>query len=383
MAVCSFLGHSEIYDLNLRPCIEMAIEKILAREQEVEFLFHCQGDFYNQCLVAVLGAKQRYPGRVRLTLLLETEKLKAAGCAGTMQAVKIVFDHIIPLSLAANTEKNLRSWKKAVRAFVLNATYAITYYYSDLRDEWATLYKAVKKEMQVIDLTREGTTVYIRDCIGKLPEEEAAVLEKINAGKSQTSIAKAAGITSPVVHKRDARGRKNLRLYAQRRVERELIGRGAAPAASCALLLFSPPANWAEFQAAVDFLIDKLGVSKFLVEQVNCFNDYANEIIKRSRMGNVQLTAYTHQPETEGDPWREDSYSAYSEVIPVPSEASTIWDRISEAELEMLLHAEYVIYDSERETGAVERLERQIAGFRQLKVFDIGHRPCFRDAVRI
>lgn len=61
----------------------------------------------------------------------------------------------------------------------------------------------------------------------------------------------------------------------------------------------------------------------------------------------------------------------------------SVRDRIGQAESAMLEQAEYVIYNSAKEPELVQRIQRKIDKYKQLKVFDIGQNPRIRDAMRI
>lgn len=386
MAICSFLGYGDVYDTNLLLDIRLAVEKVLVQGEIIEFQFFCQGRFYNLCLAAALEAKQRHPGRVTLTLILDKDHMETTNFLGfntAMQDVQILFDKIIPLDLPEDLSKYHAARNKALRSFILNADYVISYYYTELRGEWARLQTAMRKSVKVIELSRDETNAYIKDCIEKLPERQSAVIRKINAGESYSSVGRAAGVTSNAIHEKDFRGRKRLRAYARDRLKRELAAQGPVSPVSCSLMLSGPPDRWGLCRTAVWFLIKNLGVTQFFVEHINGTADYTDQIAQICHSQNVQITVYSHLTESGESEWREYYQQSNFDVIHVDSAAKTVQARISEAELKMLGRSEYVIYDSTKEAVLVERIQKQIAKFRHLKVFDIGHTPCIQDTLKI
>lgn len=92
MRICIFLGHNEVYDVNIDQKIRSAIRRVMTGGHEVEFLFHTEGKFYTRCLSAALEAKHMHPQRVKLTLLLPE------GVPADCVKIGFLFDNIRPLA---------------------------------------------------------------------------------------------------------------------------------------------------------------------------------------------------------------------------------------------------------------------------------------------
>lgn len=63
MAICTFLGHTGVYDNGLYKKLSNAVCQITQQQDEIEFLIYSRGYFYALCLAASLEAKQQSPRR--------------------------------------------------------------------------------------------------------------------------------------------------------------------------------------------------------------------------------------------------------------------------------------------------------------------------------
>ena len=77
MAVCFFLskdsGFHGIYDADLHDRVQAAVDHILEENEDVTFLLHYYGGFYDICLQAVLKAKASRPERIAIAQVLSGE----------------------------------------------------------------------------------------------------------------------------------------------------------------------------------------------------------------------------------------------------------------------------------------------------------------------
>ena len=52
IAVCSFIGHEEVYDADLEHRLQTVVEQIIEYHETVEFLIYPRGRFYYLCTVS-------------------------------------------------------------------------------------------------------------------------------------------------------------------------------------------------------------------------------------------------------------------------------------------------------------------------------------------
>lgn len=76
IAVCSFIGHEQVYDTDLEYRLQAVVEQIIERHEAVEFLIYPRGKFYYLCMLAALRARTCFPKKVTITLILPENNAK-------------------------------------------------------------------------------------------------------------------------------------------------------------------------------------------------------------------------------------------------------------------------------------------------------------------
>ena len=61
MTICAFLGHTEIYDADIRSRLRQAVYTVAQKHKEITFVFCGRGEFYDWCYAAALDVKYHFP----------------------------------------------------------------------------------------------------------------------------------------------------------------------------------------------------------------------------------------------------------------------------------------------------------------------------------
>lgn len=122
MAICSFLGHRELYDVDIEGRLQAAVDQIVAENDTVEFLLHDYGEFYNQCLLAAMRARSRNPQKVTITFVCDN-MVKCRWIAPLYVADKVF---ILPKATYKSKDLTL-PFKRLVRWVIQNSTHLIRY----------------------------------------------------------------------------------------------------------------------------------------------------------------------------------------------------------------------------------------------------------------
>lgn len=367
MATCTFLGHREIYDLNLDRSIRSAVARVIADGEVVEFLFHANSEFYNHCLAVVLEAKHRYLQRVSLSLLLTEEKT----VSGQIFPL-CLFDKVIRLKSTNESDASATLWSR-----ILDSQYVVSYLYGRLCENEEQQLAAIRNCPSIIeiDLTQKDTAAFIQKSAEQAEEKSNLMLQQIGRElETEPSIAEPA---IPDDDNRDCQKQESLLLQ---RLCRERIAHRPVFPTACAIMLSGPIRDLELFQSVIHFIINAFGVSVFGVGKIHCFNQYAMKLSQIIRSyNNVQMTAYisVDTPSQNHESDLQSIYAPmYSSVINTEVKARTMKGRIVQTDLELLRRSEYVIYDSNKDPELNEITQRKIDRFkRKLKVIDLGNAP--------
>lgn len=70
MAVCSFIGHREIFDADIESKLQTAVDTLVKEYESIEFMIYPRDRFYHFCLLAVLRARTFNPEKVTIAIVL-------------------------------------------------------------------------------------------------------------------------------------------------------------------------------------------------------------------------------------------------------------------------------------------------------------------------
>lgn len=299
MAICTFLGYRAVYEQDIYERLSDAVYGLVRKHEEVEFLFHCHGEFYDMCLAAVLEAKQHYPQK-KITM---TWAARADGqdCADVPACM---IDKIIVPPIPE--QDAIRAHAKRERWLIQHATHLISYVYFSLHAPENRHYRyAERLGLTIRDVTCPDTAAYIAESIGALPERERFILQRIDDGLTQKQAGELLGVSGPVARQSLMRSCRDLRKLMKARLQtaRE---QNPAPPVTCGIFALGRATGDAlrRFEQATLFLARTYHVTRFSIAAEYCHTPYADALLRlagSSLHQGVQFTAVTHYPEMPED----------------------------------------------------------------------------------
>lgn len=386
MLTCAFVGTNQ-YDLDLKEKIQAAVKSIIEKNDEVEFLFYRRTeDFYLLCFMAVLKAKQMFP-RKKITMTLIVEQGKTEDCFLMTKLRKLprwAFDKITPVRQSPEDMKPSASpWKKIEREMVIRSDYVIACCYPELHDSEYELFKYTlrQRHVSVINLVNAETTDIIKEAIKTLPSIERSIVEKINEGCTYRAVASEAGISTAAIRTKEGRGRKRLRARAKEYLKKEQIKQEPMESTTCSIIFPGGPTAEPDeiitrFRQITDILIDKMGVSKFVIEQSNCPSRCMSVLFYKDNLELTVVTHYINQAGKDLDEIEKRYLPPFTKFINIDPGVKPLWARYLRGIQAMLEHSEYVVCNLGGTSTMSDRISRRIEKQRGITVIDLGKSPC-------
>lgn len=301
MAICAFLGHTGIYDADIRSRLRQAVYTVAQRNKEITFVFCGRGEYYDWCYAAVLDAKYHFPKKEI---------------------------HI--------------SNEIADRPMLNQASVVITYIYDEFHEKLSLTRRSLKTQ-EVIDIASTETSSRIESLIDKLPEREQLVLRRINAGETPAQIGTDLGVSGSAV--------RTVRANACRRLRRAthvwLVSKKP-----CAVFALGKATyeNVREFARQVEYISRAYGVTDYLIAAEYAGTAFMSLLERYAK----HITAVVHYSVTE------DARYIFSLRYCPPCESVVYVDSDSKVEKQRTLSA--VDYMLERADFCVCNLQSTIGG---------------------
>ena len=301
MAICAFLGHTGIYDADIRSRLRQAVYTVAQRNKEITFVFCGRGEYYDWCYAAVLDAKYHFPKKEI---------------------------HI--------------SNEIADRPMLNQASVVITYIYDEFHEKLSLTRRSLKTQ-EVIDIASTETSSRIESLIDKLPEREQLVLRRINAGETPAQIGTDLGVSGSAV--------RTVRANACRRLRRAthvwLVSKKP-----CAVFALGKATyeNVREFARQVEYISRAYGVTDYLIAAEYAGTAFMSLLERYAK----HITAVVHYSVTE------DARDIFSLRYCPPCESVVYVDSDSKVEKQRTLSA--VDYMLERADFCVCNLQSTIGG---------------------
>lgn len=285
MAVCFFLskdsGFRSIYDADIHDRVQAAVDHILEENEDVTFLLHHYGGFYDICLQAVLKAKASRPEWVTITQVLsgeDSQKYMAEGDAGISYCM---VDGVVvpPVDTKGRHEAdNFISHEDMMHWMIQNSTHLISYLYESFWEAGDRFldYAQRTPSLKIISLTNSETELAIKESIASLSGKRGQAFQSWSAGKSPKDIAGEMGVSVGRANALIREGRRALREEMDKRYRQLVRHRGARPVRSCAV--FAPGEATYEtlcrFEDAIRFLKAHLNVTKFYIQEAEAHSAF-------------------------------------------------------------------------------------------------------------
>lgn len=306
MAVCSFLGHRDIYDTDIEDRLQTAIERIVNENEAVEFLLYHRGDFSNQCILAALRVRSIFPEKVRITFILPEDYFEFPGKnplygkrhIPLCMADKIMMPHIEP---AKNKKDSYILYRRTMQWMIQRSTHLVSCLYEDLCEVESRLkvYIASRPHLEIVDIASEKTVQTIAEMVLTIPEKEQSVYFRVKAGDTLKDIAKPLGVSSSRVQQILNYGCQKLRKHLNWKYLKVQFAEKGGRNQSCAIFsageITKEKRAW--FGRIVDFLIEVCNVRTFYIEDVYTHSAFAKDLKQWSNSHReLRITAVvTHQ----------------------------------------------------------------------------------------
>lgn len=271
MAVCSFLGHRDIYDADIVDRLQAAAEQIINENDTVEFLLYQCGDFSNQCILAALRVRNIFSEKVRITLVLPEDYFAHPGRnlvygkenIPLCMADRIVMPHIEPPK--HKTGSYIR-YSRTMQWMLQRSTHLIKYLYEHLYEAENRL--ADVPGLEVIDIASEKTVQAIAETVVTIPERARSVYLRVKAGDNFENIAEPLRVSPNRVRQILDSGCKKLRRHLNWRYLKVQFAEKGGRNQSCSIFSVGEMNQdvLTNLERTVNFLITVYNVKNFYIE---------------------------------------------------------------------------------------------------------------------
>ena len=267
MSVCSFLGNSEIYDVEIDSMLQNAIDRVVNEAGKTEFLCYrsITNAFFKQCFSSVLKAKAHHPEDITITLVFSEKDYSENGTDGIPACM---VDRIICLE-----EKyfEIAGGKQVMLWMLRQSTHLISGLYENLYDPENYILKVAQNRVQkkanlhIVDITDADTVQEILTCNTAINERERYIFENLNNGGCVEDIAATLGIGKNRVKQVLSHGCKSLRQCMRKRYYKMYAEKREQQKSVCSVFALGEVTyeSLKTFEYIVNFLISKCGVTHF------------------------------------------------------------------------------------------------------------------------
>ena len=318
MTICAFLGHTGIYDADIRSRLRQTVYTVAQRHREITFVFCGRGEFYDWCYAAALDAKYHFP------------------------------------------KKEIHISNEIADKSTLNqASVMITYIYDGFHEK-LSLTRRTLKTQEIIDIISTETASRIESLIDKLSEREQLVLRRINAGETPAQIGASLGVSGSAV--------RAVRANACRRLRRATHV-WLASKKPCAVFVLGKATyeNVREFARQVEYISRAYGVTDYLIAAEYAGTAFMSLLERYAK----HITAVVHYSVTED---ARDIFSLRycppcDSVVYVDSDSKVEKNRTLSAVDYMLDRADFCVCNLQSTIGGA--LRKRLSASNGVAVFDI------------
>lgn len=296
MAVCSFIGHEEVYDADIGSRVQLAINQIVENQDSVEFLIYPHGEFYNICLLAVLRARTYQPQKVTITLVVqEGHQFASALDYLTDKTVSLYFEP------PKKTDATFLH-KKMLRWLIDNSTHLITYIYDRLYDPDNRLPKK-QPVPKLISVSTPETEAAILEAVPHMREQEQIVFQRVQEDYTLKAIGQVLGVSYERARQLLYLGCRTIRKHLRHRWRECRTSEQRRRKHTCGLFALGEVSQGSldRFKNVVDFLETTYGVGCFYVDQGLARSEYISALTEYSRKFHITAMVYDQLLAGSGD----------------------------------------------------------------------------------
>ena len=264
MAVCSFIGHEDVYDTNIKSRMQETVNQLVAGHENTEFLIYQGGTFSYIFLLAVLKIRAQYPKKVTITFVSVHDSPHEM-----LDCDKVYFymsDRLVMPSVQPSQKNDAALGRRKMLKWVLqNSTHIISYFYG-------TLYDPNRQTVDgpntlEISLTTHETETAILEAASHINEKEQVVYRKMNEGCTLREAGNAVGVSGGRARQILQHGCRIIRGELWQRYSRALTAdQKQRPACGLFALGESTYESLTRFKLIMDFLISTYNVGDVYVE---------------------------------------------------------------------------------------------------------------------
>ena len=370
MLTCSFLGHSKLYDPNIKIYgnLNLTIRKLIMNHDEIEFLIYQMGtyhmgEFYNLCLAAIMEAKQRYPVKKFIFTKIKDPKIGNDLC----EKGKVIPDYFYDKTIAPFDNYTTIHLKQILRWIISKSHLLLCYIYKDFYDYNSEYEYAQKNNLTIFNMIDTDTEEYITRSINLLSEREQFIINKMNNGHSFRAIGELYKISGTAIRQSNLKARFKLKKFALDKLQQN-ANEPYHPVV-CGILLLTLPT--ADIIKAVNqtcyFLIQQYNVSVFLIEQKD-FHQMPTiiwqDIIKRNP--SIRFKIITHYSREIQLEWGAPPFNDILNIDPQMIQ----WTSLKAVKY-LLNNADFLVCHLDPKSPLSENIKKHIQKTEQLKVFNI------------
>lgn len=191
MAVCSFLGHLNIYDTEIDSMLQNAVESMVSENGKTDFLLFLCNDFYSRCFLTVLKAKARHPEEITITLVLPENDYRRHKTGGIPLCMvnRIIFPD--------PNDCESSGYRKVIQWLIRQSTHLISCLYTAFYEQENHILAYAQRipELHILDIANADTAQAILERKPNMNDRERFIYERISGGGSPKEIAEALGIS--------------------------------------------------------------------------------------------------------------------------------------------------------------------------------------------
>lgn len=300
MAVCSFIGHTDVYDADIEYRLQRAVEDVVSRNETVDFWLYPHGEFSDYCLLAVWRAKKHCPERVKICLIADEERYRnfmrqEPGCIPACMVDNVT---LYPIDYIKARNVTI-PYNRLLRFIVEKSSYVISCVYEGLHETERNIlhFAQRKRDLEIIPVISTETEQKIVEYERELNEKELFALHKMNEGLSLQAVGAIFEVsyerTRQILGKACCKIRKKLKIRCSRgRKSLGLYNR------TCGVFALGKE-NFDSMQSVervIEFLTGRYYVKAVYVERVCALSGFASLIRqKRSWYNDYRITAVTEE----------------------------------------------------------------------------------------
>lgn len=182
MAVCSFIGHREVYDADILNRLQAAVNQIVEENDSVEFMIYYQDVFFYCCLLASLRAKSHSRKDIKISLVVSKFQYNAiVSQEGDFYVPFCMLDKVYVHDKEESNRVDVHGVQYLhFRLTLKKATHIISYLYGNFYSTEIGIYNLsrVGPNVKIIPVTSEETNRVIAEYAGRLLDREQIALQK-------------------------------------------------------------------------------------------------------------------------------------------------------------------------------------------------------------